>query len=62
MRPTLLYTGVDAAFPADRWSNFESTESFNRFFGDGKTLGYGVSVAGLEVSGADAAAPREATK
>jgi carboxyl-terminal processing protease len=47
----LLYTGVDPAFPKDRWSNFESTESFNRFFGDGKSLGYGVSVAGLEVTG-----------
>jgi hypothetical protein len=47
----LLYNGTDANFPADRWSGFESTESFNRFFGDGQTLGYGVSVAGLEVSG-----------
>lgn len=47
----LLYTGTDPAFPADRWSGFESTESFNRFFGDGQTLGYGVSVAGLEVTG-----------
>ncbi len=47
----LLYTGTDAAFPNDRWSNFESTESFNRFFGDGQSLGYGVSVAGLEVKG-----------
>lgn len=47
----LLYAGGDPAFPADRWSNFESTESFNRFFGDGQTLGYGVAVAGLEVTG-----------
>jgi len=47
----LLYTGTDAAFPADRWSYTESTESFNRFFGDGQSLGYGVSVAGLEVTG-----------
>jgi hypothetical protein len=46
----LLYTGTDAAFPADRWSRSESTESFNRFFGDGATLGYGVSVAGLELA------------
>lgn len=46
-----LYTGSDAAFPRDRWSSYESTESFNRFFGDGQTLGYGVSVAGLEVRG-----------
>jgi carboxyl-terminal processing protease len=47
----LLYTGTDAAFPADRWSFYESTESFNRFFGDGQSLGYGVSVAGIEVTG-----------
>ena len=47
----LLYTGTDPAFPADRWSYTESTESFNRFFGDGQSLGYGVSVAGLEVTG-----------
>jgi carboxyl-terminal processing protease len=47
----LLYTGSTAAFPRDRWSRFESTESYNRFYGDGQTLGYGVSVVGLEVSG-----------
>jgi carboxyl-terminal processing protease len=47
----LLYTGTDAAFPADRWSYYSSTESFNRFFGDGQSLGYGVSVAGIEVTG-----------
>ena len=46
-----LYTGSDAAFPADRWSGSESTEAFNRFFGDGATLGYGMSVSGLEVAG-----------
>jgi carboxyl-terminal processing protease len=47
----LLYTGTDSNFPADRWSNFESTESFNRFYGDGQSMGYGLSVAGLEVAG-----------
>ena len=47
----LLYTGSDPAFPADRWSRNESTESFNRFYGEGSTLGYGVSVAGLEIAG-----------
>ena len=47
----LLYTGSSASFPADRWSYFESTESFNRFFGDGRALGYGVMVAALEVEG-----------
>ncbi|HNT40357.1 MAG TPA: S41 family peptidase [Rubrivivax sp.] len=46
-----LYAGGEAAFPADRWSRSESTESFNRFYGDGATLGYGVAVAGLEVEG-----------
>ena len=47
----LLYTGSDPAFPRDRFSGSESTESFNRFFGDGQSLGYGISVAGLEVAG-----------
>ncbi len=46
----LLYAGNDASFPADRWSYFTSTEAFNRFFGDGATLGYGLSVAGLELA------------
>jgi hypothetical protein len=46
----LLYGG-DATFPADRYSYHESTESFNQFFGDGVTLGYGIFVAGLEVTG-----------
>ena len=43
----LLFTG-NATFPADRYSGYESTESFNRFFGDGQTLGFGVSVNGIE--------------
>ena len=47
----LRYTGTDPAFPADRWSGSQSTESYNRFFGAGQTLGYGVSVAGIEVAG-----------
>jgi carboxyl-terminal processing protease len=47
----LLYTGGTAPFPKDRYSRFESTESFNRFFGDGATMGWGVTVAGLEVTG-----------
>ncbi|MBL8326738.1 MAG: PDZ domain-containing protein [Rubrivivax sp.] len=45
----LLYTGTDPNFPADRWSRSESTESFNRFFGDGRSMGYGVAVNGFEV-------------
>ncbi|MFY9514489.1 MAG: S41 family peptidase [Rubrivivax sp.] len=51
----LLYTGSSASFPADRWSYTQSTEAFNRFYGDGQTLGYGVSVAGMEVSGSPSA-------
>jgi len=53
----LIYRGGDpipngggALWPLDRYSNFQTTESFNRFFGDGQTLGYGVAVAGLEVT------------
>jgi carboxyl-terminal processing protease len=51
----LLYDGGDpipngggAPWPADRYSGFQSTESFNQFFGDGRMLGYGVAVNGLE--------------
>jgi carboxyl-terminal processing protease len=54
----LLYRGGDAipngggaTWPSDRYSGFQSTESFNRFFGDGQTLSYGLAVAGLEVTG-----------
>jgi carboxyl-terminal processing protease len=47
---SLLFTG-NATFPADRWSYYENTESFNRFYGDGQSLGYGVAVAGVEVTG-----------
>lgn len=48
-----LYTGSDPAFPAaDRWTDYETTESFNRFFGSGQTRGYGLALAGLEVTGA----------
>lgn len=47
----LKYTGNVVPFPADRWSYVSSTASFNRFYGDGKTLGYGAMVAGLEVVG-----------
>lgn len=46
-----LYAGTDPNFPADRWSGSESTESYNRFFGEGQTLGYGLAVAGLEFAG-----------
>ena len=46
----LLYTGTDPNFPADRWSSHQSTQSFVEFFGNGQTLGYGVFVAGIEVT------------
>jgi hypothetical protein len=46
----LLYTGSDSRFPADRWSYTQSTADFNRFFADGTTLGFGVSVAGRELA------------
>lgn len=46
----LLYAG-DAQVPADRFSASQSTESFERFFGAGRTLGYGLFVAGIEVEG-----------
>jgi len=54
----LIYRGGDqipgapvgTLWPSDRYSGSQSTESFNRFFGEGKTLGYGVAVAGLEVT------------
>lgn len=46
----LLYAGTDPNFPADRWSFHQSTESFNRFFGDGQSMGYGLSVAAIEVT------------
>lgn len=52
----LLFTGSPPTFPPDRWSYYQSTESFNRTFGDGQTLGYGVRVAGLETDG-DATQP-----
>ena len=44
-----LYTGSSPDFPRDRFSGSQTTESFNRFFGDGATLGFGVAVAGLEL-------------
>jgi len=47
---SLLYTGSDPSFPADRWSFHQSTSSFVQFYGYGQTLGYGLAVAGLEVT------------
>ena len=48
----LLYPGnASAGVPADRWSYYQTTEDFTRFFGEGRTVGFGVAVAGLEVQG-----------
>ena len=44
----LLSTGVDGV-PADRWSYISETAGYNQYFEEGKTLGYGVSVNGLEL-------------
>jgi carboxyl-terminal processing protease len=44
-----LYDGSDSRFPRDRWSGSSSSESFSRFYGEGATMGYGLSVAGLEL-------------
>jgi hypothetical protein len=44
----LIPGGGGATWPSDRYSFFQSTADFNQFFGDGKTLGYGVAVNGLE--------------
>jgi carboxyl-terminal processing protease len=52
----LQYITDSAELDYDRFSRRETDESFNRFFGDGNTLGYGVSVAGLEV-GTDGSKP-----
>lgn len=46
-----LYTGTDLRWPRDRWSRMEPAADFDRFFEEGRTLGYGLFVAGLEVSG-----------
>ncbi len=46
----------DTVFPADRWSFEQSTADFNRTFGDGQALGYGVAVSGAEADG-DAGRP-----
>ncbi len=40
--------GGGARWPVDTYSGFQSTESFNRFFGEGQSLGYGLAVNGLE--------------
>lgn len=47
-----LYSGSNPAWPvADRWSRMEDSEVVDRFFNEGRTLGYGLMVAGLEIAG-----------
>ena len=43
----LLYAG-DPVVPRDHWSYITDSASYNQFFGEGQTLGYGVFVNGLE--------------
>ena len=51
-----LYTGSDPRFPRDRWSFMEPSADFDRFFEDGRQLGYGLFLAGIE-TGADPSRP-----
>lgn len=44
----LLYPG-DNVVPADKWSNISDAASYTQFFTDGQTLGYGLSVNGIEL-------------
>lgn len=45
-----LFTGNER-LPADRFSYYQSSASFTQFFGEGRTLGFGLAVAGQEVQG-----------
>lgn len=55
----LRYAGGDpipgeapgVVWPRDRWTGYQPTENFNRLYGDGESLGYGLAVAGQEVVG-----------
>jgi carboxyl-terminal processing protease len=44
-----LFTGAGTV-PADRWSYITDSARYNQFFGEGRTLGYGMSVNGLELT------------
>jgi len=46
----LLYPG-GPVFPRDRFSGYEPTANFQRFYGEGRSMAYGLAVAGLEVAG-----------
>lgn len=50
--PSLLYQGTSPDFPKpDTWSYLVSQVDFERTYGEGRTLGFGVMVAGIEVTG-----------
>jgi carboxyl-terminal processing protease len=44
-----LRFGGSGAVPFDRWSYLQSSASYNQFFGEGRTLGYGLFVNGIEL-------------
>lgn len=44
----LLFTGASTV-PADRWSYISDSASYSQYFEEGKTLGYGIFVNGLEL-------------
>lgn len=46
-----LYAGGDPRFPRDRWSFMEPSADYDRFFGEGRQLGYGLFLAGIETAG-----------
>ena len=46
----LLFKG-NAEIPSDRWSGSEPTATYERYYGEGATMGYGLAVAGIEVAG-----------
>jgi carboxyl-terminal processing protease len=42
------FFGGDSVVPADRWSYYQDSASYNQFFAEGTTLGYGVFLNGIE--------------
>ena len=47
---TALQFSGNATAPADRWSYLSDTASYQQFFAEGRTLGYGVFVNGAELT------------
>lgn len=45
---TALQFGGNGSVPADRWSYLQSSASYNQFYGEGRTFGYGLFVNGIE--------------